>query len=1622
MRFRLLCIVGAFLVPLCANAQTGLPPFGSLDRIDFETRNNQNLNIVLAIPIASSTGRGFNLDFSIVYNSINWAPGGGGWYPAYTSNPNAQFGWQTTFNPSQTTFVTTNSQGTCGHIGGDTGATFTTKQNLYKYIDAYGTAHPFAVWWQDTYSECTGNDTYTGTFTGYAADGSGYYISIGGTTGTVQTLLSKDGYNLATNGKIIDPNGNYISASTQSGETDWTDSVGRIALKVITGASAIQYKFLDPTGAYQTTTLNLQTLNIKTNFGCAGITEYTGTANLPSTLVLPNGQTYTFTYEPTPAHGGYYTGRLQRITSPTGGYHEYDYTGANDGLNCSDGTTLSMNRVVSDGTNTATWNYVRNTSNLTTTITTPQLVDTPNPFDIVFAFNSSGQEVSRRIYPNSPGTGTPLRSITTTWAVNGTPATQIVTLEDGTTQSKIATTYDSNGLLDLQTEYGWGSGAPGGAIRTTTYTYQTSTNYTSRNLIGLVTSKQISSGAVLWRQDTTYDGTTLTTCPTGVPQHDDIGYPCSMNYRGNPTAVTTYTSPSVPSGGITKNFTYDFFGNLLTAQLNCCTTKTWAYSSTTQYSQPDSVTSGTSPTQLTTSYIYNSSTGLLTKTTDPNTLVTNYSYDVLRRPTQISQINGSVSGETITYSYDDVHFTSTVMAAIDATNSIQQVSAVDTLGRVAKRTTEDVNGNIVSMVSTNYNLIGRAYQTSNPYSTGTPSYWTTTEFDVLGRPVSATLPDNSATGYTYAEQYTTVTDPAGIQRKLQVDGAGRMVSVWEPDPANGNSLTLQTTYAYTVLDELSSVTQGSQTRTYAYDALGRILSATTPEAGRVCFGSVSGSTCNADGYDNWNNLLKRTDARGALTSYSYDGLNRLSGITYTTTGTTAQATPSVSFTYGNNASLFNNGFLLNMTDGVGSENYSYNALEQISQLQKLVSGTTYTTTYAYNVIGELTQITYPSNRVVQQSVDAIGRLCEVAPSTSGCGTAASPYATGVGYNAANLLTGFKYGNGIYASFGFSADRLLLKCLDYSTTNRNGTCAHDSTTKFGLSYSYSAAPSNNGQISIITDSVDNGRTVTYTYDALYRLSRAVTGGSTNYPAWGLSETYDRYANRSAQSIYSGCVTQTCPTNSVVPNATTNRLGAPYVYDAAGNMTNDGLNTLVYDAENHAVSSSSGTYTYDGNGLRVKKVSGGTTTVYVFSGSKVIAEYQNGAAPSSPTREYIYGGTTLLAKIDSAGTKYYHQDNLSNRVVTDSSGNTYAQMGHFPFGESWYNVTNDKLTFTTYERDAESGNDYAMARMYISRLGRMSSADPLVGNIADPQSLNRYAYVANDPSELVDPSGACVDVARNPSRDTSSQTDFGGAKGPSPPDMNAQPSYPEPQQGCLYEGSGGVSLDGGDITAYGGAPGFPVGGSGGISGGSGYTQYTFTGSANFHWGDYSLDELLDFAEEGEVGLEVSFVGPTPDGQSGLAGPSGPSAKQSASRYIDEKVLADCIKQLFPKVQFAALKDASPGGSGYFIGMGPDLRSRGMGVGPVIVSFNASSYTYAQISQMEGTQAFGFTDPRFPYKTYGNNNNNAVGTLLTQVHELGHALFDITQVSSPLVPEPYEMGNALEDCVKNHRGIKP
>ncbi len=109
----------------------------------------------------------------------------------------------------------------------------------------------------------------------------------------------------------------------------------------------------------------------------------------------------------------------------------------------------------------------------------------------------------------------------------------------------------------------------------------------------------------------------------------------------------------------------------------------------------------------------------------------------------------------------------------------------------------------------------------------------------------------------------------------------------------------------------------------------------------------------------------------------------------------------------------------------------------------------------------------------------------------------------------------------------------------------------------------------------------------------------------------------------------------------------------------------------------------------------------------------------------------------------------------RMIAERTGSLAGIKRHdyLPFGEEIFANTGGRTSaqgyvsdslrqqFTSYERDDETGVDYAQARYYSSQLGRFSSTDPLLasGRSAMPQSWNRYAYVLNNPLLLTDPTG-------------------------------------------------------------------------------------------------------------------------------------------------------------------------------------------------------------------------------------------------------------------------------------------
>ncbi len=136
-----------------------------------------------------------------------------------------------------------------------------------------------------------------------------------------------------------------------------------------------------------------------------------------------------------------------------------------------------------------------------------------------------------------------------------------------------------------------------------------------------------------------------------------------------------------------------------------------------------------------------------------------------------------------------------------------------------------------------------------------------------------------------------------------------------------------------------------------------------------------------------------------------------------------------------------------------------------------------------------------------------------------------------------------------------------------------------------------------------------------------------------------------------------------------------------------------------------------------------------------------------------RSNVYGAGRLLATYDAAGLHFHLSDPLgTRRVQTDSNGVAETECQSLPYGDqfSCFQANNAPQTaddatplhFTGKERDTESGNDYFGARYYASTMGRFMSPDPsglTYADPANPQSLNLYSYVLDNPLKFVDPTG-------------------------------------------------------------------------------------------------------------------------------------------------------------------------------------------------------------------------------------------------------------------------------------------
>jgi YD repeat-containing protein len=611
-------------------------------------------------------------------------------------------------------------------------------------------------------------------------------------------------------------------------------------------------------------------------------------------------------------------------------------------------------------------------------------------------------------------------------AVTGTPLSTTTRCYNGTTGDCTAVSYVSTPIMSIDTQTSLNGGGSSRTVQIFNASHQPTelfeydygaTNPTKHTLINYadlrnnildrplnVTIKD-GGGNTISQTRYEYDGYSLAPTNASLPGHDTVS-----GDRGNLTAVHRSISTNGPM--IDTYYHYDDAGQVVSSTDGRGKTTDFAYDPSTD-SCLNSTTPPTPSSGISQSFtqVCDPNTSLVTSSTDPNGTITTYGYDSMLRRSSIVATNGSGTGSSTTIAFSGGTLPETITTTVKATPNPDQVSTktLDPYGRISS-----IVGPDGATVLTTYDSLGRVGTITNPYfSTSDPTYGVTGyAYDALNRMTRQCQPDNgngtivpcvagnSYKEWTYSGNAVSERDERGNSWQRTIDAFGNVTAVIEP----GN---LQTNYSYNGLGDLTDVTQHgitgevTRTRSFKYDFLSHLLWSHNPESGVICYGHGNGteSGCQADGYDGNGNVLYKTDARGALTTYLYDDLNRLLSKTYS--GGSAAATRSSCYQYDS------------ATNGVGRLGAEwtqtgscpssppnnpetrhtivrYDAMGRIKEEQqchrdKCSSGTPTTSTMHYDLAGNLT---YYSNGIgsielTQNYNDAAGRLQSITSSLYG---------------------------------------------------------------------------------------------------------------------------------------------------------------------------------------------------------------------------------------------------------------------------------------------------------------------------------------------------------------------------------------------------------------------------------------------------------------------------------------------------------------------------------------------------------------------------------------------------------------------------------------------------------------
>lgn len=567
----------------------------------------------------------------------------------------------------------------------------------------------------------------------------------------------------------------------------------------------------------------------------------------------------------------------------------------------------------------------------------------------------------------------------------------------------------------------------------------------------------------------------------------------------------------------------------------------------------------------------------------------------------------------------------------------------------------------------------------------------TNTYDTMNRLTRTDYPDGTNERINYNSWTSTTTDRNGHDKIVTNDAYNQVVTVQEKD---GQS-TYTTQYTYDSLGNLLGIKDQANNMTImAYDSLGRKLSMSDPDMGLWLYQ-----------YDPVGNLISQTDAKNQTISFTYDQLNRVLTKNY-------PDNTKVIYEYDNQNVANSKGELTKVTDTSGITSFTYDQRGRETSITKNVDSTNYTIGKAYDAMDRQISITYPDGEVVNYVYNNQGNIDSVA--------GANTYVSNVNYNAADQQIDVYYGNGGHTAYAYDPNTSRL--THFETTTGNQFVQY-------LNYAYDGV----GNVTAINDT-QHTATQSFAYDNLNRLVYAT--GSYGAKQYQYNPIGNIMVKEGVNYTY----------GSGKPHAVTSTSGGfSATYDSNGNMITRPNANLTYDYDNRVVKYANTNnpyftiFSYDWQGNRVKKI---YTNQYNNPLIKTIYIRNLWEKEDTTIRKHYYlGGQKVATRTNGTSLMFFHNDHLqSTNITIGANGQVLGITEYRPFGST----TTDTNTSTDYkyngkELDTETGLYYYGARYYDPVLGRFITADSLVLNYANPQSLDRYSYVSNNPVKNVDPTG-------------------------------------------------------------------------------------------------------------------------------------------------------------------------------------------------------------------------------------------------------------------------------------------